>query len=384
MYNNNAGNVGIGAMSPGAKLDVAGKIQQTGIGNSVIIGIGAGASDNYSDNLNTFIGRNAGAGGTNAENNIAIGAEALQTNSGNKNIAIGNGSLWFNTGSEDNVAIGHATMANNSTGSYNTVLGTWAFKSFANSSDNTAIGFNALGDLEPIPWALGYYSGERNTAVGYEACFNNQQGLQNTAIGYKSAWENKTGNYNSAVGAWSGPTLDGLNNTGSYGYYAVPTASSRIHLGNNGTGWIGGAVAWSTYSDERFKTNINENVTGLDFILKLRPVSYQWDINKLSRHVGTPDEFFENEILQAEVAKKEAITYTGFLAQEVMEAAQSTNFDFSGVQAPVNEQTPYSLSYSDFVVPLVKAVQEQQSMIEELQSINQNLQNQIDELKQNR
>ena len=41
---------------------------------------------------------------------------------------------------------------------------------------------------------------------------------------------------------------------------------------------------------------------------------------------------------------------------------------------PVNENTPYSLSYAQFVVPLVKAVQEQQKMIEELKK-------EIEELK---
>ncbi|MCD4735321.1 MAG: tail fiber domain-containing protein, partial [Bacteroidales bacterium] len=316
------------------------------------------------------------------ENNIAIGADALLANTtGDKNVAIGNGALWFNGAAEDNVAVGHGTMANNISGSYNTVLGAWSYKAFQHASYNTALGFNAMGDFEPIPWALGYYSGERNTAVGYEALFNNQQGLRNTAVGYKSAWENKTGSYNTAIGENSGPTVDGLDNTGAYGYAAIPTASHTIHIGNNQIGWIGGQVGWSTYSDERFKTNVNENISGLDFILKLRPVSYQWDINKLNHFIGTPDDILESDVMQSGIAKQEAKTYTGFLAQEVLDAAQSTGFDFSGVQVPENEQTPYSLRYSDFVVPLVKAVQEQQAMIKELQFKNQELQQQIDKLK---
>ena len=39
-------------------------------------------------------------------------------------------------------------------------------------------------------------------------------------------------------------------------------------------------------------------------------------------------------------------------------AAKSLNYDFSGVDAAKNDKDLYGLRYSDFVVPLVKAVQE--------------------------
>jgi trimeric autotransporter adhesin len=46
------------------------------------------------------------------------------------------------------------------------------------------------------------------------------------------------------------------------------------------------------------------------------------------------------------------------------------NFNFSGVDAPKNENDVYSLRYSEFVVPLVKAVQEQQQQIDTLKKEN--------------
>ena len=55
---------------------------------------------------------------------------------------------------------------------------------------------------------------------------------------------------------------------------------------------------------------------------------------------------------------------TGFLAQDVEKAAKESGYDFSGVQIPANPDELYSLRYSDFVMPLVKAVQEQQKIIE--------------------
>jgi len=40
-------------------------------------------------------------------------------------------------------------------------------------------------------------------------------------------------------------------------------------------------------------------------------------------------------------------------------------YEFSGVDKPETEGSVMGLRYSEFVVPLVKAMQEQQSMIEE-------------------
>ena len=50
--------------------------------------------------------------------------------------------------------------------------------------------------------------------------------------------------------------------------------------------------------------------------------------------------------------------YTGFIAQEVAVAADEVGFDFSGVDYPKNEQDMYGLRYAEFVVPIVKSIQE--------------------------
>jgi len=63
---------------------------------------------------------------------------------------------------------------------------------------------------------------------------------------------------------------------------------------------------------------------------------------------------------------KEASTIrrTGFIAQEVEKAAMATSYDFSDIVKPKSEKEHYGLSYESFVVPLVKAMQEQQQMID--------------------
>jgi trimeric autotransporter adhesin len=120
-------------------------------------------------------------------------------------------------------------------------------------------------------------------------------------------------------------------------------------------------VGWSTFSDGRYKNDVQEDVKGLDFILKLRPVSYAVDAAGL-------DDYFANKKIRADknlqgsFLKRES----GFIAQEVETAAKETRFSFSGVDSPEKPEGLYALRYADFVVPLVKAVQEQQLVIEKL------------------
>ena len=56
--------------------------------------------------------------------------------------------------------------------------------------------------------------------------------------------------------------------------------------------------------------------------------------------------------------------FIGFLAQDVEQAAKETGFDFQGIDVPRNEMEVYTLRYTDFIVPVVKAMQEQQQVIE--------------------
>ena len=66
---------------------------------------------------------------------------------------------------------------------------------------------------------------------------------------------------------------------------------------------------------------------------------------------------------------------------EVEKAADEIGYDFNGLHKPNGPNDLYGLGYTDFVVPLVKAVQEQQKMIDNQQAINESLLQQIAELK---
>ncbi len=58
--------------------------------------------------------------------------------------------------------------------------------------------------------------------------------------------------------------------------------------------------------------------------------------------------------------------HTGFLAQDVEKIVKELGYQFDGVHAPVNDKDHYSLAYSQFIMPLVKGMQEQQVLIEKL------------------
>jgi hypothetical protein len=80
-------------------------------------------------------------------------------------------------------------------------------------------------------------------------------------------------------------------------------------------------------------------------------------------------------------ASATAVIHTGFIAQEVEKNAKECGFNFDGVRAPSNENDNYSVAYSQFVVPLVKAVQELSKQNNNLKAENDSQQKQIDELK---
>ena len=80
-------------------------------------------------------------------------------------------------------------------------------------------------------------------------------------------------------------------------------------------------------------------------------------------------------------AEKEKMIWTGFIAQDVEEAAQKSNFNFSGVDKPRNDSGVYGLRYAEFVVPLVKAVQELSVQNDQLKKQNEDLSKRIQRLE---
>ena len=232
-----------------------------------------------------------GPGATNFSDEIAIGAGALypggagcigignfalgQNSNGNFNIGIGYQTAQYNTGSY-NIAIGNLDMFQNS-GSYSVAVGEGAGSSNSSGGNNTFVGASA---------GEGNTTGSYNTAVGSSALFSTTQSYYNTVVGYNSGQAYDNGYNNVFVGANNDVNGAGYFNVIAIGQAVTCTASSQARIGNEATNSIGGFAAWTNFSDGRYKKNMQENVKGLDFIMRLRPLTYNLDVTGIRSHLG--------------------------------------------------------------------------------------------------
>ncbi|WP_428659777.1 tail fiber domain-containing protein [Runella sp.] len=284
--------------------------------------------------------------------NVALGSSALRNvTDGRRNVALGSGAMIRNTSGDNNTAIGHRVLNSNTGGSFNIAVGGSALFSNTSGSHNIAVGMSAL---------IGNTEGNFNSALGYQALSGNDTGRYNTALGMNALYSNTSGNTNIALGysAGSGITTGSdntflghnadassgtISNAMALGYNAVVNVSNKVRIGNSAVTVIEGAVPFSTPSDRRLKQNIlYTSALGLNFITRLQPASYTY------------------------IADETNVRHDGLIAQDVEKVMQELGLPFSGLQKAPDGR--YSLAYSDFVMPLINAVKEQQQEIDELKN----------------
>jgi hypothetical protein len=320
------------------------------------VGLGYLSLNSNTATGNTALGYEAGYSNTSGSNNTALGNSALFANStGIQNTATGTFALFSSTTGSNNVANGFDALESNTTASNNTAVGTLALHA-SNAGNNTAVGYQSLYSNS---------GGGDNTAVGYESLYSNSNGNNNTAVGEYALSNNTAGSSLTAVGEGANVSGGGHLFSSAFGESSIITADYQVAIGSNYIQSIGGYANWTNLSDGRVKKNIKQNVPGLEFINKLQPITYNLDLDVADQIVQRPAmRDREGKIIQPSVQQlqarqtKQQIVYSGFVAQDVEKAAKKLNYDFSGVDAAKNEHDLYGLRYSDFVVPLVKAVQE--------------------------
>ena len=326
-------------------------------------------SDNTANGVNSLFYNSTG------NKNSAFGSSALFNNqTGTQNVAVGYNALCYNNGNF-NTAVGFSAVENNTSGQYNTAIGLMALRLNTTGSSNIALGDHSLNNN---------LVGNHNTAVGYEALYQNR-GHYNTAIGYEALHQNNSGTYNTAIGYGADVSFAILTNATSIGYNTFVTTSHKVRIGNSSVTTIEGQVPLTTVSDKRIKENVQEAVPGLSFISELRPVTYTLNTRKQDEITmqAMPDSIRKKRMLSDEdYLESSSIVRTGFIAQEVEAAAQKVGFDFDGVSAPQNETDLYGIRYAEFVVPLVKAMQEQQETIEEQQATINDLLKRVEALEE--
>lgn len=351
--------------------------------------------------------------------NVAIGQDALRdARQVRYNIAIGKAALLKSDG-DDNIAIGRFALTDDSTGSKNVAIGSYAL--------NDTKGYLPLCIPIPVP-CTPYNYGGLNTAIGYGAGRMNIDGAGNVFIGYQAGHTAKSSRklYINSTDYLTGASEDSTNSL-IYGDFAADSlllnaktinkfslnvrANYPLEIGYGTTGkqvdagkicygcfgdpahWlgiVGGGTAalggdrviklWSegglrikgnalpnlnnTYSlgtsgqrwsavwtnagaintsDANLKTNITSSPYGLSEVMQMNPVQYNWK--------ETP-----NEDLQI-----------GFLAQDMQKIIPEA------VVVPANGD-PLGMKYTELIPVLVKAIQEQQKRIDELEKTVEKLQ----------
>lgn len=219
---------------------------------------------------------------------------------------------------------------------------------------STGGGYNTASGAKSLQFLT---SGYHNTASGYSALGSNTDGYYNTAFGAFAGNTISTGSHNNTfLGNNSGvsaPASAYLDNATAIGSSAIVDASNHVRIGNTLVTQVGGQVAWSNLSDIRQKKDIADVAYGLDFIKALRPVEY-----RMKEGNGRKD--------------------FGFIAQEV-ETLLGTEYNVLGIGGDADRTL--TLRYTDFIAPLVKAVQEQQVLISNQQTTIDQLKTELAEIR---
>jgi hypothetical protein len=186
--------------------------------------------------------------------NVAVGHNVLyQNTTGNYNTAVGSGVLGvtasplanLTTGSY-NTALGNSAMQATVTGNYNTAVGYAAGKVLTSGTENVYVGSGAGSTATTATGNTGVgnnalvltTTGGANTAIGSSALNFNTTGTDNTAIGYQAGYSQTSGQYNTHLGRQAGySATTGSNNTfvgvGS-GYFVSTGAKNTVLGGYNG------------------------------------------------------------------------------------------------------------------------------------------------------
>ncbi|MBK6365551.1 MAG: tail fiber domain-containing protein [Saprospiraceae bacterium] len=155
-----------------------------------------------------------------------------------------------------------------------------------------------------------------------------------------------------------------------------PEGDHQVRIGNTFVKYAGIQKAWTISSDLRWKSNIQKSNLGLDFIKALNPVFYTRKDIQIENQ--------KTRILETTTSQE---TEYGFIAQELESALQKFGANHNGIISKDYEGM-YGVRYNDLIAPMVKAIQEQQLIIDtqnqkisEMQTLIDNMQNDIKNIR---
>jgi hypothetical protein len=167
-----------------------------------------------------------------------------------------------------------------------------------------------------------------------------------------------------------------IGETSRVGLYSAGTewgvqATNTVRLGSSSFRW---SEIWSTNglnqsSDRRLKKNITPIQQGLEVVVKMRPVSYEWIQEDGRVHLGFIAQELEEQLPQ--------IVHTPRISDK------QSNVDSDG-RVTDESSDMYAVNYSEIIPVLTKAIQEQQAIIETQQAQIDALKAAVEELKKNK
>ena len=399
------GKVGIGASSPAQELEVAGDIAvlRTDVSATRYVGI----TQSNGDMLNSTASIGFISDGTDQQ--ISFHTHNSGSSSGERMRIDEDGKVGIGTDTPDALLTvdGNTTSSatvtlarfhsheDNSEGSILELTGTThtsvgnrniTLQSYYNTSTASILALNPAGGnvgigtvtaTDPLTivtsGALGLVLGEQTGTTTESArlfFLSSSSGSANCTIynktGYLAFSDNST-----EGGGSSGTVRTRFVNGGGIS----PNANDSYDLGQDGLRWEDVYATNGTInsSDERMKNTILDSTLGLDFVNKLRPVSYKWNA---TTRVDKDD----NDKVMESVEIKRERTHYGLIAQEVKKVLDGLSIDSkdfagyidsnqSGNKKSNSENVDvYGLRYTEFIAPLIKAVQELSAKVTALEN----------------
>ena len=355
-----SGNVGIGTSSPSQKLDVSLAQNNSTLVNVTNTNSGASSRTGFSANSDTVqtnlyatasgytaVSAWQGAGvlsvGSGSTNGLILNCEgqpikfsisrteAMRIDTAG-NVGIGTSSPAYDLQVSKTVAAGNViSNINNpsSTGAARLYLG--------NDFSANAAYFQVFGSSHAVKPSVINIGGNANYPLVFDT--NGTERMRITSGG--NVLVGKTTDNDTTLGVRiTGGIVNSASNADFWNAYSTTASAYRFYVTNAGT-VTATSTTISAISDQRLKENVRDLDTGLDAIMSVKPRRFDWKEGK-------------------GLDKKDDV---GFIAQEFETVfPNSVNTSKAGADG-IEYKT---VNHGELIPTLVKAIQEQQAMIEEL------------------
>lgn len=327
----------------------AGESTFLGINNS-FFGYGAGI-ESSSGSDNSFFGVGSGAVTLASQNSFYGSGSGVLNSEGWANSFFGYRSGFFNTQGNGNAFYGWAAGLGNSTGNENTYIGAGSGHDNTKGSGNTFIGYNA-GPSSPFD------SLNNAIAIGHQArveCDNcavigGARNSNNVRVGVGVTMPQTVLHLRQRrAGPGSGIRMD-LQTAGHWNIYLNPNKKLNFAVDSMRVGFIDNETGeYMEVSDIKHKRDIQPIPTVLESLLELRPYTYQYKRNKTNN-----------------------TRVMGLIAQDVQQ--------YFPELVSESEET-LAVAYSKMGVIAIKAIQEQQKIIEDQARLLKSLEKRLAKLE---